>query len=111
MRAREAFEDRFDLVMVRAAVEHLRVQVRAGVIHEAAEEILHQFGLQVADQPHLDPVLYTSAGRPPRSSATTASVSSMGSTKYPARLMPRRSPSALENNWPSTMPTSSTVWC
>ena len=25
--------------------------------------------------------------------------------------MPLRSPSALANNWPSTMPTSSTVWC
>src|SRR5260370_177028 len=52
---------------------------------------------------------YTSAGRPPRSSATTAKVSSIGMTKYPARLMPFLSPSAFEKSWPSTMPASSTV--
>ena len=82
MRAREALEDRFDLVVIRAAVQNLRVQVGAGVIHEAAEEIFHQFGLQIAHQPHLHQISCRPApGRPPRSSATTASVSSIGSTK------------------------------
>src|SRR3989304_303200 len=36
----------------------------------------------------------TACGRPPRSTAETASVSSIGITKYPARLMPRRDPRA-----------------
>src|SRR5437016_308473 len=43
--------------MARAAVEHSRVQVGAGVIDEAAEEILHQLGLQIADQTHPHQVL------------------------------------------------------
>ena len=52
MRAREALEDGFDLVVIGAAVEHPGVQVGAGMIHEAAEEILHQFGLQIAHHAH-----------------------------------------------------------
>ena len=48
--------------MIRAAVEHLGVQVGAGVIDEAAEEILDQLGLQIADQPHLHPVLVDQRG-------------------------------------------------
>ena len=60
--AREAFEDGLDLVVVGAAVEHLGVQVGAGVVDEAAEEILHQFGLQVAHQAHLHLVLIDQRG-------------------------------------------------
>ena len=72
----------FDLVMVRPSVKHFGVQIRARVIHEASEEILQQLGLQIAHQPRPSPDPYkpAPAGRPdPR--ATTASVSSMGSTK------------------------------
>ncbi len=34
---------------------HLDVDVGAGADGEALEEVVHQFGLQVADQPHLAP--------------------------------------------------------
>ena len=60
--ARETFEDGFDLVMVGAAVQHLGVQVGAGVIDEAAEEIFDQFGLQIAHQAHLDQVFVDQRG-------------------------------------------------
>ena len=38
------------------------------------------------------------------------SASSMGTKAVPYRRMPRLSPRASRNAWPSTMPTSSTVW-
>src|SRR6185437_6866282 len=53
----------------------------------------------------------TCAARPLRSIAARPSVSSMVMRKYPARRMPRLSPSARSNASPSAIPTSSTVWC
>ena len=52
-RAGERLEHRLDLVMARAAVQHLDVDVGAGADRESLEEIVHELGLQVADQPHL----------------------------------------------------------
>ncbi len=49
-RARERLEHRLDLVMARAAVQHLDVDVRARALREPVEEIVHQLGLQVADR-------------------------------------------------------------
>ena len=48
--AREGFEDGFDLVVVRAAVHGLDVDVGARAASEALEEVGHEFGLQVADK-------------------------------------------------------------
>ena len=48
--ARKGLEDGLDLVMVRAAVHGLDVNVGAGAAGEAFEEVGDQFGLQVADQ-------------------------------------------------------------
>ena len=42
--------------------------------------------------------------------AASASASSIGTSAWPKRRMPRLSPSALAKAWPSTMPTSSVVW-
>ena len=50
-RARERLEHRLDLVMARAAVEHLDVDVGPRADGEAFEEIVDQLGLQIAD-PH-----------------------------------------------------------
>jgi hypothetical protein len=50
-RARETLENSFDLVMTRSSVEDLDVEIRAGMIYEAAEEILHQFRLKIAYHP------------------------------------------------------------
>ena len=54
---RETLEDRLDLVMVRPSIQNLGVQIRARVIHEAAEEIFDQFGLQIAHQPDSHAIL------------------------------------------------------
>ena len=43
--------------MIRSPVQHLRVQIRARVIHESAEEIFHQLRLQIAHQPHPHAIL------------------------------------------------------
>src|SRR5262249_4379230 len=51
-----AFEDGFDLVVIGAAVEHASVEVGAGMIDEAAEEILDQLGLEVAHEADADQV-------------------------------------------------------
>ncbi len=40
------------------------MQIGAGMIHKAAEEILHEFSLQIADQPHTDQVLINERGTP-----------------------------------------------
>src|SRR5690606_17562945 len=40
----------FDLVVVRTSVENLGVQVGAAVDDEAVEEVVQEFGLQVADE-------------------------------------------------------------
>ena len=49
-RAREGFEDGFDLVVIGAAVHGFHVDVGACAACEALEEICHQLGLQIADQ-------------------------------------------------------------
>ncbi len=41
-------------MVIRAAVQHLGVQIRAGVIRKTGEEIFEQFGLQIADVNHID---------------------------------------------------------
>src|SRR5918996_3123660 len=43
--------------------------------------------------------------------AHDARASSMGTTAWPKRRIPERSPSALSSAWPSASPVSSTVWC
>ena len=43
--------------------------------------------------------------------AHDARASSIGTTAWPYRVIPARSPSARSSAWPSTMPASSTVWC
>src|SRR6185436_17712073 len=53
-RARERLEDRLNLVMARAAVEDLDVDVRPRADGEALEEIVHQLGLEIADLDDLD---------------------------------------------------------
>ena len=62
-RPRERLEQRFDLVMARAAVQHLRVHVGARAAREALEEVVHQLGLQIADQPRRAPCVSTTAAR------------------------------------------------
>ena len=53
---------------------------------------------------------HTNAGRPERSTNTSASVSSSGTVAAPKRRMPALSPSAARSACPSAMPMSSTVW-
>src|ERR687895_436186 len=43
--------------------------------------------------------------------AHDARASSMGTTAWPKRRIPERSPSAPSSAWPSASPVSSTVWC
>ena len=50
-RARKGFEDGLDLVVIRAAVHGLHVDVGASAAREALKEIRDQLGLQIADQP------------------------------------------------------------
>ena len=50
-------------------------------------------------------------GRPEMSIAADARASSIGTTAWPKRRIPARSPSASSIAWPSAMPASSTVWC
>ena len=50
-RASKRLEDGFDLVMARASVEHLEVDVGPGPLGEAVEEVVDQLGLEVADPP------------------------------------------------------------
>ena len=45
-RAGERLEHRFDLVVAGAAVEHLHVDVGAGALREAVEEVVHQLRLR-----------------------------------------------------------------
>ena len=81
-RARERLEARLDLVMVRASVHHLEMHVGARAHREALEEIVHE--LRSADRRPAGRVTLVSTtvcGRPPRSMAATASVSSIGITK------------------------------
>jgi hypothetical protein len=110
-RAGKGFEDGFDLVMIGAAVHGLHVDVGARAASEALEEIGDELGLQIADQTRAHLGVNGKAARPLRSTAAMARVSSMGMRKYPARRMPRLSPSARSKASPSAMPTSSTVWC
>ena len=44
-------------MMIRPPVQHFDVQIRARMIDEAAEEILYQLGLQIADQACFDEIL------------------------------------------------------
>ena len=81
-RARERLEARLDLVMIRAAVQHLEVHVGARAAGEALEEVVHELGS--ADRRPGGPSPWCRrryAARPPRSTAATASVSSIGMTK------------------------------
>src|ERR1019366_7008532 len=50
-RPRKSFEERFDLVVAGASVEHARVNIGARAAREAFEEIAHQFHLQ-SSPPH-----------------------------------------------------------
>ncbi len=43
-------------MVIRSSVEHLGVEIGAGVVDEAIEEIGHQFRLQIAHQPDPDQV-------------------------------------------------------
>ena len=49
-----ALKQRFDLVVVRTSVQHLQVDVGARAHGKALEEVVHQLGLQIADEPHRD---------------------------------------------------------
>src|SRR5205807_332569 len=55
-RARERLEHRFDLVMARAAVQHLHVHVAPGPEREALKKVVDELRLQIADPRgfHLD---------------------------------------------------------
>ena len=81
-RAREALEDRLDLVVIRPAVQHLGVQIRAGVVRRSRRRnprpVRSADRRPAASSP--GPYRPARGGRPDRR-ATTASVSSMGSTK------------------------------
>src|SRR6185295_4713991 len=52
-RAGERLEDRLDVVMARASVQHFDVDVGARADGEALEEVVHELGLQIADHRHL----------------------------------------------------------
>src|ERR1700689_5175593 len=54
---RPAFEDGFNLVVIRAPVEDFGVQVCSGVMEEASEEGFNQLGLQIAYEPDFDAIL------------------------------------------------------
>ena len=69
------------VMMARAAVQHLDVHVGARADREAFEEVVDELGLQIADRATLTFRSTTACGRPPRSMAATASVSSIGMTK------------------------------
>ena len=81
-RAGERLEHRFDVMVARASVQHLDVDVGARADREPFEEIVDELGLQIADagdaRLQIDDGV---CGRPPRSMAATASVSSIGITK------------------------------
>ena len=77
----QTFKDGFDFVVVRTAVENLGMQIGPGVVHEAGKEIFKQLGLQITDVNDIDLLIIDERGRPPRSTATRASVSSIGCTK------------------------------
>ncbi len=82
--------------MIGAAVHRFQVHVGAGAARESLEEIVDKFGLQIADESRRE--LWCRRRRRcvrPKSMAAMPSVSSMGIRKYPARLMPFLSPSAL----------------
>src|SRR5271166_5994435 len=49
-RASKSFEQRFDLVVIGAAVNHLRVYVGFRASREAVEEVSHKFCLEIANQ-------------------------------------------------------------
>jgi hypothetical protein len=49
-------------VVIGAAVENLRVQIGAGVVDESAEEVLDQFGLQIAYQADFHAILVYERG-------------------------------------------------
>ena len=49
-------------MMIRAAVKHLRMQIRTGMMHEAIEEIGQQLRLQIADEAHLHQVFINQRG-------------------------------------------------
>ncbi len=53
-RSRERLEQRFNLVMIGAAVENSRMNIGLRAAGKAVKEIVHQFGLQIADQPYPD---------------------------------------------------------
>ena len=59
---RPAFEDGFELVVIRAPVKNFRVQVGSGVVHETIKEVGGQFRLQVAYHPHFNAVFVDQRG-------------------------------------------------
>src|SRR5208282_4889058 len=48
-RAGERLEQRFDLVVRRAAIENAQMHIGARGLRKALEKVLHQFGLKIAD--------------------------------------------------------------
>ena len=70
-RAAERLEHRFDVVMARAAVQHLHVHVAADALREPLEEIVDQLALKIADaldrESQVDDGMRAGRrGRPPR---------------------------------------------
>src|SRR5208283_4738198 len=53
-RASKSFEQRFDLVVIGAAVNHLRVYVGVRASRETVEEVSHKFCLEIAHQTGAD---------------------------------------------------------
>ena len=77
-----ALNDGLDLVVARPAVEHLHVHVGAGAERETLEEVRRPAPTcRSPTSRGADAGRTTACGRPPRSTAATASVSSIGITK------------------------------
>ena len=78
--ARQCLEAGLHLVVIVVAA-HLKVEVQAAGIAQRAEEVRHQLGGHVTHRSRLNSPSNTKYGRPLKSSAALASVSSIGSVK------------------------------